>query len=232
VATYYLPVPSNFPALRINLTGEGGSDQTTICFREGSTGGFDADFDAHKLFGQYGVPQVYSFASDECKFSVNSYPSITDCGEVMIGFTADYPGTYNFTFTGMETFPQGASILLEDLKEGVLIDCRNHSAYGFTYSEGEDPERFIIHFTVISGHEELTSEHLAIVPSGDQLHLMIPSSFREGELFIHDLTGRMVHRERVADTGLSVVATPGSKGWYIVRVVSSTGVISQKVYIP
>lgn len=232
VAKYYLPVPSNFPVFRVNISGEGGSDQTTICFREGSTCDFDADFDAHKLFGKYGVPQVYSFASDESMLSVNSYPSITGCDDVMMGFTADYPGMYLFTFTGMETFPQGTVILLEDLKDNVLIDCRYHSTYSFSYTAGEDPERFIIHFTIISGREEMTSEHLVLFPSGNHLLLMIPSSFREGELSIHDLTGRLVHRESVWNAGLTVIAMPESKGWYIVRVVSSSGVISQKVYIP
>jgi len=164
--------------------------------------------------------------------SVNSNPSITGCDDVMIGFTADNPGAYLFTFSGLETFPESTGILLEDLKENVLIDCRCHSAYSFTYSDGEDPERFLIRFTLISGHDEPTHERLVLLPAGDHLHLMMPASFREGELFIHDLTGRLVHRERVRNAGHMIVARPESKGWYIVRVLSSSGVISQKVYIP
>ncbi len=232
VTNYYRSVTSAFPAFRINLSGEGGSDQTTICFREGSTGDFDADFDAHKLFGKYGVPQVYSFASDESMLSVNSYPSMTCCDDVIIGFTAVHPGAYLFTFDGMGTFPESTDILLEDLKENVLIDCRIHSAYSFTYSDGEDPERFLIRFTLISGDDGPTSERLVILPAADHLHLMIPTSFREGELFIHDLTGRLVYGECVRNMGHMVVVRPESKGWYIVSVLSSSGVISQKVYIP
>ncbi|HOW24142.1 MAG TPA: lamin tail domain-containing protein [Bacteroidales bacterium] len=232
VSNHYLPVASSFPLFRINVSGEDGTDQTTLCFREGSTSGFDLEYDAHKLFGNDGVPQVYSFADDGSILSVNAFPSVTDTEHVMIGFTAYLSGMYVLAFTGMETFPAGMDILLEDLKEDVLIDCRDHTDYSFSYAPGDDPERFLVHFTVVSGHEEITSEHLVLCRSGNHLHLMIPSSFREGELFVHDMTGRLVRRESVTHAGLTVVTVPESKGWYIVRVLSSSGVISQKVFIP
>jgi hypothetical protein len=149
-----------------------------------------------------------------------------------MGFTAHFPGNYLLTFTGMESFPSGTVILLEDVKDNVLVDCRDNPDYGFAYSAGDDPERFLIHFTITSGLDERTSHRLILFNSGNQLNLLIPASFNSGVVFIYDMTGRMIHRERAGGTGLMTVTLPEAHGWNIIQVVSPAGVISQKIFIP
>ncbi len=220
-----------WPIFRITASGNGRQDQTTLCLREGSTGDFDQAFDAHKLFGGAGVPQLYSVSEDGKPLSVNSFPSLRDVKGVMIGFSAGSSGSYQVAFTGMESFPQGTAFLLEDLEGDSLVDCRSQPVYTFIYSTGDDPGRFILRFTTTSGDDEVVSGKMTILPSGDHLNIVFPAWFREGIIFIHDLTGRLIHREAVHVNPL-VVSVPQVRGWIIVKAVSEAGVISQKVYIP
>jgi hypothetical protein len=149
-----------------------------------------------------------------------------------VGFTAHFPGSYQLAFTGMESFPSGTVILLEDVKDNVLVDCRNNPNYSFTYSAGEDPERFLLHFTITSGLDAATADRLVLFTSGGNLSLFIPASYHSGVVFVYDMTGRMIHQESAGGKGLMTFALPGVKGWNIVQVVSPAGAISEKIFIP
>lgn len=227
---YRCPSPPG-SLLRIASSGNGKQDQTTLCLREGSTGDFDPDFDAHKLFGGDNVPHVYSVSEDGYPLSVNCFPALRELNGVMIGFMTGSMGTYQLAFSGLESFPPGTVFLLEDLAADSLVDCLLHPVYFFTYSTGDDPERFILHFTMPSGREEFTPGKMIIIPSENCLNIALPAWIKEGMLHIVDLTGRLVHLEAIHTAPLVVPLRQGH-GWMIVKVITGSGVLSQKVYVP
>ncbi|MBP6977013.1 MAG: lamin tail domain-containing protein [Bacteroidales bacterium] len=231
VTGFYRTGNELFPLFRITSSGNGRQDQTTLCLREGSTGDFDAEFDAHKLFGGEQVPHIYSVSDDGEQLSVSAYPSLEDMDGIIIGFSANSTGSYRLTFAGMETFPQGTVFLLEDLAVDSLVDCFSYPFYDFTFSTGDDPGRFILHFTPISGQDEITAEEMILFPSGGNLNLVPPHGFNGGMVTIHDLTGRLIHQETVGTSPL-LIPMKHAKGWLIVRIVADSRVISKKVYLP
>ena len=69
--TFYKSADKIQDNFRINVTGNGYSDEITLGILIGSTEGFDSNYDAYKLFGIEDAPQLYSY-NDETKFAIIS----------------------------------------------------------------------------------------------------------------------------------------------------------------
>ncbi|MCD4789759.1 MAG: hypothetical protein K8R37_07130, partial [Bacteroidales bacterium] len=138
--TWFKSDIENLLTLKASANGNDYYDLTHIRFLEEATSEFDKEWDAYKLFsGVPGVPQIYTSTTNDM-LSINTQ-SVTP--SVPLAFTAGQSGTY--TIDAIET-SDFSNVLLEDLFTGILIDLLI-SSYTFDYTAGDDPDRFIIHFT-------------------------------------------------------------------------------------
>jgi len=125
--------------LTLEATGNDKSDVLHIRFKDNVTAGFDLNGDAHKLITHTeGLPQIYTFVGEEI-LAINALPA-TDT--VPMGFTA--VGSGMFTIKAIET-SDFTDIELEDLFNGMRTDLLT-SSYTFKYTDGDNHERFIVHF--------------------------------------------------------------------------------------
>ncbi len=83
--------------VRLEVSGNGYMDETAIRFLDIATSDFDADWDAHKLFGTVNeAPAIY--CADNGMMAINSLP---ETNTVPVGVKAGVPG--EFTITATET---------------------------------------------------------------------------------------------------------------------------------
>lgn len=228
---YYKRTESIWPVFRINASGNGKQDQTTFCICQGSTAGFDPAYDAFKLPGKSGVPQLYSIASDGSHLSVNTLPFCEDLDQVMVGFSSDESGTYQLTFNGLDTFPENLTIMLEDLLTDSIVNCRVISGYAFDWSAGDDFDRFLLHITSMTGCFEAPDQQVQLYARDHQLFLYSPERFNDATVRLYDLTGRLMRQECLCGGNNCMIPVGEARGWVVVQIISSFGSVSKKVYI-
>ncbi|MCX6234700.1 MAG: lamin tail domain-containing protein [Bacteroidetes bacterium] len=216
--------------LRVSVTDGSVQDQTTIRYKSSSTPGFDCFYDAFKLFGSAGTPQIYSL-SNENKMSINTLPSIDENGAVPIGFYADQSETYCISVSGTDSFIPEISISLEDLKENIIIDCRLQPAYEFDYELGENENRFIIHFTSASSTVENPEDGVTMHNFGKVLYLCPSVDQKVKEVYVYNLAGSLIMHLCPEVSGIIPVRMVGTQTVYIVRVVTEQSIYTKKIMI-
>jgi len=205
--------------IRLELSGNGFADETVIQLNEAATQGFDNEFDAHKLFSfNTDAPQIYSTANDF--MALNSLPFSTT--EVPIDVRG--ANDMEMTITLTEVYGFGNVFLSDDVTGS--INNLSLSEYSFVYNE-EITDRFTIYFDVVN-IDEAKVDLINIYSHKKSIKVNIP--FDEmAKIYIYNITGQLVS-ETAAHKGINNI-NMASKGYYVVKVVSSIDVVSRKVFI-
>jgi len=212
--------------LEVEVNGNDYKDLTFIRFNDNATKGFDLKSDARKLFGIEEAPQLFSFA-DGMEFSINELPFFGS--EVIeLGFKCGESGDFILNCKGFESFNNKVRILLEDQKEGILQDLLIDNQYSFSYISGENEHRFKLHFTEKSGTSLSTLINIYSVGK-----TIVINNFTgiAGEIFIYDLSGRMIESRPLDSGNLNSFTLNVATGPYLVKVVTAEVVQSQKVML-
>lgn len=150
--------------LTLEVQGENGySDELYIHFSHAASWGYDHNADARKLFGLQMAPQLYSWDGEDNMLAINVIPPDNVYISVDVGFYTGYDGEFQLRASGVETFPAGVSVFLEDLLTGEMIDLFNQKSYMFSYMAGDDPRRFTIHFSGLTAVEDAVNHQDILV---------------------------------------------------------------------
>jgi hypothetical protein len=204
--------------LRLEVTGNGYTDETVIRFLDVATSDFDGQWDAHKLFGIVSeAPAIYSV--DNGMMAINSLPSTNT---VPVGIKAGVPG--EFTITATETSEFG-DVNLEDLLTGAITDLKNNF-YTFNYDMSFD-NRFIVHFTPLAVGENPVNL-INIYSSQKDVYVSVPANTK-GDIVVYNLMGQEVARSIIQ--GVNNKITLNKSAYYVVKVVSNEDVVTKKVFV-
>jgi hypothetical protein len=228
---FYKQSPLNTYA-RLQISGEIFSDELVIHMNENASFGFDPAYDAQKLYGCEEAPQVYSFANDGVKLSINAFPAIENGLSIPLGFRSPSQGQYEITLDeapGFDSIP----VFLEDLYEEDIIDLKTSGTYTFSAEQGEFDDRFVVHF---NGNDisSLPSARVITMPTIVQQNGKLIISSEEpmhGYLLISDLWGRVVESYHLAGTRHVEAGLPDEQGWYIVKVITQGGMHTRKLFL-
>ncbi|MCD4737629.1 MAG: hypothetical protein K8R53_16435 [Bacteroidales bacterium] len=210
---FYKEIPQEL--LRLEVAGSENVDQTTIYFAENATAMHDGNFDAKKLFSE--TVSLWTNAGS-IDLSINGMPA-TDM--VPVNFKAVASGTYT-----IEAIDNGFEfVYLEDLKTGILHDL--NSAYEFSYTEGEDTDRFVIHFGEISLEN---AQYGIVVYSYENNVYVYNANNLTGNINILSVMGQQVTNVSL-ENGLNTISMNDVNAYFVVNVVTNSTVISEKVYI-
>ena len=207
--------------LELEASGEEFSNTTYLRFDESATNGIDKQFDAYKMFTATNVnlPEIYTMG-EGTKLSINVLP---ETAMVPAGFKVGIPGEYTI---GIKEVEGMANVVLEDLVTGEQTDLFN-SSYTFT-SNIDDPEgRFILHFTPLSISDNL-ADMISIYSNNMDVYVSAPEN-THGEIYIFNLMGQEVAKTTI--TGTLNKITLNKSAYYIVKVMSNDGLVTQKVFV-
>jgi hypothetical protein len=205
--------------VRLQISGNGYTDETIIRIAEDASNGFDSNYDAYKFFGNANLAaQIYSLSTD--LLAINTLP---EAQNTSLGIKVNTDGIFTISATEIIDF---ATVLLEDTETGDITDLETNS-YTFNYLAGQNEDRFILHFSPLSVNENLNS-NLNVFASNGIIYLNLNENLN-GNLAIYNIMGQLVYSSPVA-SGMNTVRIE-ERGTYIVKVTSEKMVVSHKVTI-
>ena len=206
-------------------------DGLTIGFVQGTTAGYDVNYDAAKLPGGTEAPQVFSILPDNQKVSYNIQEMQQSNSVVKAGFTCGVNGNFTLNASNLESFSNFMKITLEDLKTGNIQDLRTNPEYSFTYSTTDDPSRFLLHFSNTTGISDKNAAGVQVYSFGNSFYIRNLDNQLLKSVFVYDLLGKQVFQSSLNKSILQKFATGVNPGYYMIKVVSETGVTTRKVFI-
>jgi hypothetical protein len=204
--------------VRLEVSGNGYSDETVIRFLGEATPGYDGNWDAAKFFGSVPeAPAIYSSANG--MMSINSLPQVT---AVPLGVSAGMNGEFTISATETSEFPD---VILEDLATGIFTNLKSNS-YTFNY-EVNSGDRFILHFST-TGIHEVGSDLVDIYSIQKDVYVSVPAN-TSGEIAVYNLLGQEVAHTRISGTLNKISLENGN--YYLVRVIGKDLVVTKKVFV-
>lgn len=220
--------------LELSIVGNGFSDFTFVNFNKEATTGFDAEFDGYKLFGADEAPQLYSMVDDKI-LKINVLPEINDGLIIPLGLQVGAENEYTIVAKNLGSFSDGVSVYLEDLKEQAMIDLTSQPDYTFIASIVDNPDRFLLHFGMLNVSDEklknLANDY-SIYSNENTIYIKNNTDLQtKGDAFIFNIMGQEVYTSELQNLKLNKIDLFQETGYYIIKVVSSNGVYSEKVFI-
>jgi hypothetical protein len=218
--------------IRINVSGETGESNEYIQFRDDATVGFDHSIDAYKLFGFSNAPQIYTNDGKEL-YSINCLPLTMENYDVLLGVKTPVSGTYTLYFEGMENIANTFETDFEDTKTGQTTVVTPGFTYSFNVNEGDNPDRFVLHFYNVTSTPEIEKEHSALIYAyNNSIILKSEKDLINGNIEVVNLLGQVVFEKTVSGTGFVSLRPQLENGVYIVRYQADDGFVqSEKVIL-
>lgn len=204
------------------------TDETFVNFNQGATSGFDSQYDAYKLMGIDEAPELYSLISSDM-LSINALPE-QEAEVVNLGFKCGISGSYTITASGMESFNASTPIWLQDLKTGLVQDLRTNQTFTFDYAAGDNELRFKLHFSSATGIQPDLLNGISVNSANKSIVIRNTSSLA-GDVYIFDLNGRELLHASMNSQNETIIPVNCAMGTYFVKVITSKGVVNNKVVI-
>ena len=219
--------------LELDLEGNGLTDQTFIIFSDGSTDNFDPYRDALKLYSfNPEVPVLHTLTTDSTELAINALPPSNSPVVVKVHFETTVQGTFTLTAKFADSFDPQTAITLEDLKISQTQDLKINPVYTFTAGQGDNPERFHLHFSEANGIKDQGNPGaIGIYSYGEEICVSGLNKTNGGELIIYNLLGQEVRHQLLPANDLIRIPMAGYSGYFLVKVVSGKYCRNAKVYL-
>lgn len=210
--------------LRLNLSDGNVSDEQVIYFDPSASDQYD-DYDSHKFWAT-GVPQLYTNFQEDT-LTINGLYSPQTNPTILLGVKVPTQGAYTINASSI-TFTE-TPVYLEDTYQDVFQDLSLNPSYAFNSMEGNIGDRFILHFSQITGVEEVENSIQVYSSTGNQLHINRAEA-KLATATVLDLSGRAIYTETLSSDRATIQLNQAS-GVYLVRVEAADQTITRKVII-
>ena len=217
----------------ITVNGNNGESNAYIQFRDGATKTFDHAFDAYKLFGYSTAPQIYTNDGENI-YSINCLPSDIQSYNLPVGVKISASGEYQISFNGIENVSDNFDIKLEDLQTGEQTKVYPETTYKFTANEGDNSNRFILHFYNVTSTPEINEPNNKALIYSYNNNIIVKATDKQlnGKVEIINILGQTMKTKSVSNSNFLTINTNLNKGVYIVRYSATDGYTqAQKVII-
>ncbi len=205
--------------------------ETIIQFNKNATPAFDMDFDGHFISGVETAPQLYTKVEEE-QLCVNTLPQNDETRTIPMGFVKGSSLNYTMNCSGIESFYSNVSIVLEDLKEAKSQDLRQSPVYSFTAADGDNANRFLLHFGGAFAVNDLNNkEAIRIYTANNNLYVSNSGGPLQGDVYVYNLMGQLMMQQQLTDGSLTRISLNAPTGYYLVKVVTGEQVFTSKVFI-
>lgn len=218
---------NNTSILRVEITGNSGTDEAVIYFDENASNGFDK-YDSRKMSESSAslVPEIYSVVDNE-KLVINGLKTVAYDMEIPLGFIARQAGEYSITKSEMTNFETGTRIVLKDkLLSNTLFDLSDGLAYNFSSQTATDSNRFSLLLKAPNSTTGINNDLKSGISVGvnDQCEIVI-SAPQNCDYSIYNVLGVLLQNGRTTSRQYTVNSKL-KPGIYVVCVNNqSSGVI-------
>lgn len=218
--------------LELSITGNGHYDKTFVNFNEEATAGFDGHFDAYKLMGLEEAPQLYTLMGND-KIRMNTFSEITPDLNIPMALEVGSAAEYTIEASKLNTFGPEVTVYIEDLKENVTINLNQQGDYTFIANPSDEAHRFNIHFEKsATADEQIPEANINIYSNSNNVYVKnIAADLTGSTIQIYNISGQKVYENQLQDIPLNRFGLNLESGYYVVKVISTLEVTSQKVFI-
>lgn len=233
---FFMETPWYDGMVSIRVDGNGFADLTSIVFKSGATAGFDSDYDAHKLMSNSDQPTLYTTLAGE-RMSFNSNPNLEGGSlSVPMGMEPGTTGTFTIKVEQIQGLEPGTVVILEDRATAKLHDLRTSGAYTFSMAEGDDADRFVVHFNPDFSSTPVAADAFGVQMYTDEEQLIINNLGADmvADIDIFSATGQLIHSfgRRTVMSGNNPFSINGlAAGVYVVRLSSDRGTHSGRIAV-
>ncbi len=214
--------------LRIQATANEMTDETVVRFRDLASSDADPDYDAWKLFGTDGAPQLYTLAADNEMLAINSLPYPETAYTVPVNFEMSANKQVTFTFKNIESFDPSINIFLKDELDNQTVNLRNQQIYSFNHNTENAANRFKLVFGGTIGVDEIITETSKMWIAGSTLYIHAPElTGQTGLVEVYTASGQKLISRTMVLTELSTMELH-FKGLVVVKLTTGQKVITVK----
>lgn len=205
--------------IRLQVSGNGFTDEAVVRFLPEATSEFDGEYDAYKFFGDMdGAAQLYTAAASP--LSINTIP---ETSTVPLGIRANSNGVFTIAATEINDLTY---VSCEDKKTGEFTDLLK-GPYSFSFIPGENEQRFVLHFSPLAVNE-IENSFADIYSFSGAVYVNLNDNVRS-DIYIYNITGQLIASKSSSQGSNSInVVNPGD---YIVKVVSDKATMVKKVWV-
>jgi hypothetical protein len=231
---FYKLQPPDYPLLSLVASGNDKSDEVVIRFIEGTTGGFDLNYDATKLYSfAEDVPQL-GIRNGKQVLALNTLPYIYEDLCLVINFQCGKAGIYEIGISERTTLEPGTRIYLQDLFSNLLVKLSKDQNYSFYHDLSDEKTRFKLYFN--PSEETLNGcangEFFNAYSSRNNIHITkITSEDLNGEIEIFNVTGQKVHGQALENGQTTDICLNVPTGYYLLYIVTNQYVYNKKILI-
>jgi len=193
-----------------------------------STTGFDPDYDGHYLADN--APKFYSLAGND-QLSVNTLPELGNDVRIPFVFAKNTASNFTIELDAENAIP-GLTIFLTDNKTGVETNLSQNPVYEFSAADGDDINRFVLHFLSTTGTTPSKENNsMQVYASDNTLHIS-QSLLQSGKVYLFSLTGQLVNAYDLKASPSQSIGLPQlAPGVYMVNIKTNTTSYNQKIVI-
>lgn len=226
--TFYKSTETVPGSLVLKVAAHGHEDEAYIHFNRQATTAFDGAYDAYKLRSYSNVvPNLYTKGSDGSDLAINGLPELDAATVIPVHFEAAAQGEQVLTanLDGLHN----AIVYLEDSKLGKTHNLSQNPVYSFTSASGDNVNRFKLLFGSVGISTPETSSIQVYTLEG---RVYVNGAPANAQLSLTDITGRLVQRTQLENSGLNTVNVGNlPHGVYVVTVNDGKHLVSHKIIL-
>jgi hypothetical protein len=216
--------------LVVELNGAESSNATYFHFRDDATNQFDFHADALKLFGWATTAQVYSEIEGD-QYSINCLPHSEEVQTVPVAIAIQSDESLSLNFSGASTFANTVKIELEDQKLGYIQDIMQNPSYAFDASVEDNPNRFRLHFSGVTGIDDMSSaDNINVYTIENKIYINTADAL-SADILVYDISGKLLLKDSMDGTNLKRIDMKSVPGVYLISLVAQDATVTKKVYL-
>ena len=214
-------------------------DQTTIRLVPDATYSFDPNYDAYKLMGDAGYPNLFTSIGNT-QYSINTLPQSVSNYSLPLNFVANTSGIFNFTVQDAASF-EGEVLLVDNLTNN-LQDLKTFPTYSFSAIQGDTSARFYINFNPTAASVTSTipsqtgnSSNVVIINNNTGVVIdFLNTISHNADISIYNILGQNIWENKNTDVSsgsYSINSDAFPSGIYILKVIIDSKIYSKKIYL-
>lgn len=231
---FYKDGEPDYPLISLVSQGNGYSDEVIVRFIQGTTEGFDLNYDAVKFYSMNSeVPQL-SILENGTAFALNTYPDIHDDLGIELEFKCSKQGYYSINLDERTSLDAWTEVYLKDNVDGETVNLKNSGSYGFHHDPANRKERFVLW---INPNEDLKNnleqQNYFKVHAYKNVITILKNTVKDisGKICLYNMLGETVFFKPLTNEKISNFQVDMPTGYYIVRIISEQYQSSSKVLI-
>lgn len=218
--------PSNF--IEVKLISDLGEDKTKVLFIQGTSYGFDVEYDNRKLEGYGNLSEISTVFNSE-NYSINAIEDFEDSIKVDLKFTVKVSGVHSIKLNIKEIQEYNKVLLYDKTTNTILNDFIIDSIFSTNLSLGEYENYQLIikkQSSSIPNEEISQKTNIRIEKDGDKVEVFLDGGINEEILSLEliNTKGQVVNKK----TKSNWIILP-EKGIYIIRVITNKNQFNRKI---